>query len=218
MLISSSLFKIPLQWNYPTKNRLLHWTNLPLLRKPLLSQWIPKVPCIRGCKMHSNTANSSSARRTKWKCNGATLSHYSWSTMVRATCPVHNHWCIDHQEDIATVNSQIQTISHCVIEERSKLCGVKTILRCLSQSVNTKHLRWNHKSQEMLRYDCRVIDWCLIWIVPKNDFNRITLFSIFFCLVSSIVWKKRLYFPFSKRTEYWRLWMWWLNKCKMRVS
>ena len=42
MLISSSLFKIPLQSNYPTKNRLLHQRNSPLLRKPFLISMNPR--------------------------------------------------------------------------------------------------------------------------------------------------------------------------------
>ena len=42
----------------------------------------------------------------------------------------------------------------------------------------------------MLRYYCRVIDWDLISLVPKKISVGSNSFSIFFCLVLSIVLEK----------------------------
>ena len=173
MLISSSLFKIPLQWNYRTKNRLLRWRNSPLLRKPHFPQWIPKVACIRGCKTHSNATNSSSATRTKWRCTGATLRPRSWSTTVRATCPVRNHWCNDNQKGNITVNlSNPNYFSLCDRREIQTLWSENNA--SMSFSIR-KHTTLEMKSRITRNASiwCKVIDWDLIWLVPKKDFSRI---------------------------------------------
>ena len=190
MLISPILLKIPLQWNYRTKNRLLHWRNSPLHRKPHFPQWIQK------CRAFV------AARPIPTRSIPHLQQRLSGSVMVRLSVPAAGPRRSERPVLFATIDVtiikriipqsilQIQTISHCVIEGRSKLCGVKTTRRCLSQSENTKHLRWNHESQEMLRYYCRVIDWYLISLVPKKISVGSNSFSIFFCLVLSIVREK----------------------------
>ena len=93
---------------------------------------------------------------------------------------------------------QIQTISHCVIDERSKLCGVETTLRCLSQSENTKHLReiTNHKKC----FDM-IVEWLIgTWFgLTQREISIGSLsFPFSFVWYWELCWRGRFFLLFRK--------------------
>ena len=149
MLISSSLFKIPLQWNYRTRNRLFRWRNSPLLHKLFYHNESQKCFAFVA------------ARPIPTRSIPYLLQGPSGRVMVRLSVPTAGPRRSERPVLFATIDVtiikrvipqsilQIQTISHCVIDGRSKLCGVKTMRRCFSQSENMQNtwdeitITWN---------------------------------------------------------------------------